>query len=98
MNVKKYIWSAYILLWVYFIFFDTSYDQSSHIFTYLVFGWIPFLVLHKLWKPVAPPLNDPQVVANPEKRQLTNEIDVDAVFKKIYKEHPEWREKKDDKK
>lgn len=98
MTAKKYIWSAYILLWVYFILFDTSYDQSSHIFTYLVFGWIPFLVLHKLWKSTVPPLNETHIVGNPEKRQLTNEIDVDVVFKKIYREHPEWREKIDDKK
>ena len=97
MNIKKYIWSAYILLWVYFIFFDTSYDQSSHIFTYLVFGWIPFLALHKLWRPNVS-LNETSIVNNPEKRVLTNEIDINAVFRKVYKEHPEWREKIDDKK
>lgn len=48
-NVKKYIWSAYILIWVYFIFFDSSYDQDSHIFTYLFIGWVPFLILHSIW-------------------------------------------------
>lgn len=49
-NVKKYIWSIYILLWVYFIFFDSSVDQASHIDTYLVLGWIPFVIVHFIWR------------------------------------------------
>jgi hypothetical protein len=49
-NVRKYIWSVYILLWVYFLFFDSSIDKSDHISIYLFFGWIPFLILHFLWK------------------------------------------------
>lgn len=49
-NAKKYIWSVYILIWIYFIFFDSSYEQSDHIFSFLIFGWIPFLALHLIWK------------------------------------------------
>ena len=49
-NTKKYIWSAYVLLWVYFIFFDQSYEQSDHIGSYLFFGWIPFLALTLIWR------------------------------------------------
>lgn len=47
---KKIIWSIYILGWVYFVFLDSSYSQTDHIFSYLLFGWIPFLALHFLWK------------------------------------------------
>ncbi|SRR6266496_4540828 len=49
-SAKKYIWSVYIILWVYFIIFDSSYEQSDHIALYLVFGWIPFVILHFLWR------------------------------------------------
>ena len=49
-NSRKYIWSVYVIIWIYFFFFDSSLDQSSHIFTFLIFGWIPFLILHFLWK------------------------------------------------
>ncbi len=49
-NTRRYIWTVYILLWVYFIFFDSSLDKDSHTSTYLIIGWIPFLILHFLWK------------------------------------------------
>lgn len=48
---RKLIWSLYILIWVYFIFFDNSYRQGDHIFYYLLVGWVPFLTLHFVWKP-----------------------------------------------
>lgn len=49
-SAKKYIWSTYAVLWVYFIFFDSSFEQSDHIVLYLIFGWIPFIILHYLWR------------------------------------------------
>jgi hypothetical protein len=49
-NARKYIWTVYIILWVYFIFFDSSYDKGDHIVAYLLFGWLPFLILHFVWK------------------------------------------------
>jgi hypothetical protein len=49
-NIRKYIWSVYILFWVYLLFLDSSIDKSDHISIYLFFGWIPFLILHFLWK------------------------------------------------
>jgi len=48
-NARKYIWSVYVLLWVYFIFFDASFEQDTHIFTYLIFGWIPFIAISWIW-------------------------------------------------
>lgn len=49
-DIRKIIWSVYTIIWIYFIFFDNSYGQEDHIFLYLVLGWIPFLILHKIWK------------------------------------------------
>ena len=53
-NARKYIWSAYFILWVYFIFFDSSYEQEDHILLYLTLGWIPFSILHFIWKKSQP--------------------------------------------
>lgn len=49
-SARKFIWTLYILLWVYFLFFDSSYEKDSHISIFLIIGWIPFLILHFLWK------------------------------------------------
>lgn len=48
---RKYIWTIYILLWVYFIFFDNSYSQEDHISTFLILGWVPFAILSWVWRP-----------------------------------------------
>lgn len=48
-DARKYIWSLYILLWIYFIFFDSSWDQNDHISLYLIIGWIPFLAVSWIW-------------------------------------------------
>lgn len=48
-NTKKYIWSFYVLIWVYILFFDSSYQQGDHIVTYLFFGWIPFVIFGYIW-------------------------------------------------
>lgn len=47
---RKIIWTSYIIGWIYFIFFDSSYSQDDHFFYYFIFGWIPFVILHFLWK------------------------------------------------
>jgi hypothetical protein len=75
MNIRtKYIWSTYILLWLYFIFFDSSYNQEDHILTYLIFGWIPFLILYSLW------VSSPKVsvAASGANQAPTNPINIDT--------------------
>lgn len=50
MTPKQIIWTTYIIIWVYFLFLDTSYGSEDRFFIFIVLGWIPFLVLHFLWK------------------------------------------------
>jgi len=47
---RKIIWTVYLAFWLYIAFFIRSYDKSDYIFLYLIFGWIPFLIAHFIWR------------------------------------------------
>lgn len=51
-NPQKIIWSFYLLLIIIGIFAWTSggYNPANILMTTLVFGWIPFLIAHIIWR------------------------------------------------
>ena len=47
---RKIIWTTYLAFWLYIAFFIRSYDKGDYIMLYLIFGWIPFLIAHFIWR------------------------------------------------
>jgi hypothetical protein len=69
-KTNKYVWTLYLLIWFYFIFFDTSYNKESNIATYLFLGWIPFLLASWIWK------RNNEVVKSPQPAEEVNSQDI----------------------
>jgi len=49
---QKIVWSFYLLFIIYFFLKSVGglTDDSNIFIAYLVFGWIPFLIAHFIWK------------------------------------------------
>lgn len=46
---QKIIWTIYVLIYLYIALFGPEYDKESWFVSYILFGWIPFLILHFMW-------------------------------------------------
>ena len=46
---RKIIWTTYLAFWLYIAFFIRSYDKGDYIISYLILGWVPFLIAHFIW-------------------------------------------------
>lgn len=51
---RRVIWTAYLAIWIYLLFVGDSSELEYNIMYYFSFGWIPFLLLHYLWRGVSP--------------------------------------------